>query len=109
MERLGRETNTRAWARYLENRGDSTVGFDWKSGAVSGSTALNPTLSRGLTNSLPEIWIDKNEKILSVPILSRGQVLGVMEFRASADKDWNNRSIELARVIAQRLALALDN
>jgi GAF domain-containing protein len=32
-----------------------------------------------------------------------------MEFRASKEQNWNNRSLELARIIAQRLALALDN
>ena len=58
---------------------------------------------------MPEISAENGEQILSVPIVLRGQMLGAMEFRAPGGQVWNNRSLELARIIAQRLALALDN
>jgi transcriptional regulator with GAF, ATPase, and Fis domain len=49
------------------------------------------------------------EQILVVPILIRGQMFGVMEFRAPQGENWDDRGLELARAIAQRLALSLDN
>jgi GAF domain-containing protein len=70
---------------------------------------MSSALERAMSNSMPELIQDGADQVLTVPIVSRGQRLGAMEFRAPNDKQWNNRSIELAHVIAQRLALALDN
>jgi GAF domain-containing protein len=109
IEQLNQEVTGRSWNRYLENRGETTIGFDWKQGTATAQTYINASLERGLSSPLPEIYDEGSEQILSVPILSRGQTLGVMEFRAPQEKGWNSRSLELARVISQRLALALDN
>jgi GAF domain-containing protein len=109
VEQLSQEVSGQGWSRYLQMHGGSNVGFDWQDGVLSPNTALTTSLERALNNAMPEISAENGEQILSVPIVLRGQMLGAMEFRAPGGQVWNNRSLELARIIAQRLALALDN
>jgi GAF domain-containing protein len=109
VEHLSREASGQGWNRYIQSRGPTGIGFDWKNGALTPSSATSPALQQALSSSMPEINVENGEQVLSVPIVLRGQILGAMEFRAPGEQAWNDRSLELARVIAQRLALALDN
>jgi GAF domain-containing protein len=65
--------------------------------------------ARGTYGYTPYIETRDGAQYLVVPIVSRGQALGVMEFRAPDGQFWDDRSLELTRAIAQRLALSLDN
>jgi GAF domain-containing protein len=106
IERLTQEISGRAWVHYLESRPDKLVGYDWREGAVTPS--YNPVpLPEDVT--LPRVETREGVQVLHVPVISRGQVLGMMEFSAPPEQIWDNRSLELARAIAQRLALSLDN
>jgi len=109
IEQLNQEVTERVWTRYLAGRGESVIGYDWKQGTLISNVQGYPGLERTLNSREPELYVENDEHILSVPIISRGQVLGAMEFRAPSNRIWNKRSLELARVISQRLALALDN
>ncbi len=109
VERLGQEASGRTWTRYLAGRSENVVGFDWKHGQMTSNATVSTTQLAGFQNAMPEAHTENDEQVLVVPIQSRGQILGVMEFRAASDMPWNNRSIELARILAQRLALSLDN
>jgi GAF domain-containing protein len=93
----------------LQGRLERALGFDWHNGMMVANTAVTPAQHRALTNAMPETFEDGDERGLTVPILLRGQPLGALEFRVKRSTGWNSRQIELARVIAQRLALALDN
>jgi GAF domain-containing protein len=106
IERLTQEISGRAWVHYLESRPDKLVGYDWKEGAVTPSYNPMP-LPEDVT--LPRVETREGVQVLHVPVISRGQVLGMMEFSAPPEQIWDNRSLELARAIAQRLALSLDN
>lgn len=109
IEAMTRAASGQVWQRYMESRGSTVIGYDWQNDTLTPSMAFSPSLARALSNAMPEIRTEDNERVLSVPVALRGQMLGAMEFRASKDQNWNNRSLELARIIAQRLALALDN
>jgi len=109
VERLSQEAAGRTWQRYLQNRSQDVLGFDWAAGKLTSSSTISPSVAQAFGNTEPEMRYEANEQILSVPILSRGQPLGVMEFRAPGSATWGARSIELSSLIAQRLSLALDN
>jgi GAF domain-containing protein len=98
-----------SWTRYLESLGRNQIGLNWKDGVFTPDNTPSADLERALSNSMPELRVENEEQILSVPVVLRGQTLGVLEFRAPAKQLWNDHSLELARIIAQRLALALDN
>jgi GAF domain-containing protein len=109
IEQLNQEVTGRAWTTYMEGRADKVVGYDWKDGNAYQNTDISPRLERAIASTMPELHQDGSEQLLSVPIIWRGQALGAMEFRAPAGRLWTDRSIELAHVVSQRLALALDN
>jgi GAF domain-containing protein len=104
---LGRSGSS--WTRYLESLGRNLIGLNWKNGVFTPDNTPSADLERALNSSMPELRVENEEQILSVPVVLRGQALGVLEFRASAKQLWNEHSLELARIIGQRLALALDN
>lgn len=104
--RLDQELSGRAWVDYMQSRSDRLIGYDMKDGVIT----LNPNPLSVTPDSLhPRIEMRDGSQALIVPITTRGQVFGVMEFTASQGETWDDRSIELARAISQRLALTLDN
>ncbi len=110
IETLNRQASGMVWSQYLESNTEGLIGFDWQQGVVTSNSTMTPSLEQALVNALPEVYTaEDGTQTLSVPIVSRGQVLGVMEFRTGNHRAWSSRSIELARIVSQRLALALDN
>jgi GAF domain-containing protein len=109
VDRLTQEVTDRAWTRYLANRPGGIVGYDWDSGTTSPATEINDSLQQIYGNAMPSVVNEGDEQVLGVPIMARGRVIGVMEFRAPVATPWDSRSLELARTIAQRLSLTLDN
>jgi GAF domain-containing protein/HAMP domain-containing protein len=52
----------------------------------------------------------KSQPTLAVPVMLRGQTIGVLNIKApTSDRKWNQDEINLAQAISDRLALALDN
>jgi GAF domain-containing protein len=47
--------------------------------------------------------------VLCVPIRLRGQTLGAVEFRRPGATGWSSAALELAQIVAERLALSLEN
>ncbi|MFQ3534378.1 MAG: GAF domain-containing protein [Aggregatilineales bacterium] len=109
IERLNQEISGQAWQLYLQSRSEQIVSFDWDGYMITNSNKPIPLPTRGTYGYTPYIETRDNAQYLVVPIVSRGQVLGVMQFRAPDGQFWDDRSVELARAIAQRLALSLDN
>lgn len=109
IAQLNQVGSGQSWSHFLESRTEGSIGLDWKDGIFTQNQTLTPALERGMSSATPEIRFEGGEQVMTVPILSRGQILGVMEFRTAGKRTWNNRSLELARAISQRLALALDN
>lgn len=107
LQRAQEEISGRAWGAYLENRFGKSVSYQLKGGAIQPAVPASARPQGELT--APRLEVVGGDQVLSVPILSRGQVLGIMEFRAVEGQIWDERSLELARAISQRLALALDN
>lgn len=109
LDEYKRQSLDRTLPRALGPKLEGTVGYDWTPNGIRANLQNRTSLQRVLENAVPELHREANEYVLSVPILLRGQVLGAMEFRAPLSRTWNSRSVELALVVAQRLALALDN
>ncbi len=109
IERLNQEMSGRAWQLYLQSRSEKAVSFDWNGDMITTSNKPITLPERGAYGYTPHIEAREGAQYLVVPIVSRGQALGVMEFRAPNGQFWDDRSVELARAIAQRLALSLDN
>jgi GAF domain-containing protein len=109
LERLRHESNERAWNDYLSGRELGRIGFDWANGQTTPNTDLTPAFESAVHEGLPQIRMEGSDQVLSVPISIRGQFLGTLVFRAAGETPWGEHSVELARLIGQRLALVLDN
>ena len=71
----------------------------------SESEALALTVDDGQ----PRLEQRDDASILCVPIRLRNQTLGAVEFRRSGSTGWTSAALELAQVVAERLALSLEN
>jgi GAF domain-containing protein len=103
------------WTRYLEGRAQTVFGFDLARENVSDAIRpiaatdipdyLRPALARG------EVVIEENtfEQTVNVPITFRGEILGAMAFAVPKNRKLNERQLEMARTVADRLAVALEN
>lgn len=108
-ERLTRDSTGRNWTRYLSERAGSMVGYDWQAGKVEPADEEDTTITRYYEDVMPSVHPDGDQFILGVPILLRGRAIGAMEFRSPPGVPWDNRSLELARTVSQRLSLTLEN
>jgi len=109
IERLNQEVSGRAWQLYLQSRSEKAISLEWDGNVITPSKRPIRPLARGTHGYAPYVEMREGAQYLVVPIVSRGQALGVMEFRAPDGQLWDERSLELARAIVQRLALSLDN
>ncbi|MEL6149039.1 MAG: GAF domain-containing protein, partial [Chloroflexota bacterium] len=98
-----------AWGQYIERRGRSTFGYDLTDGRVMRAEDMTETMRSTLQNGEPFITIENDEKLINVPILLRGQVLGAMSFAVPVDRPVTERQIELASTVALRLGSALES
>lgn len=109
LERFTQREVRAAWQGFLSGTESGVVGYEFSGGEVYEDSALTESQLKTYRNAMPLVSSVGNAQVLSVPIILRGQVLGVLEFRAPAETPWDGRSIELARTVAQRLALTLEN
>jgi GAF domain-containing protein len=110
IERADRQAVTGAWADYLQQRSAGVIGYDLQATAAFTPAAdlpaaMQQTLAAGETRLIPR---DEGTEI-AVPILLRGQPLGVMSFTLPPNRPPTRRQVELITGVVQRLALALDN
>ncbi|MFN8419620.1 MAG: GAF domain-containing protein [Anaerolineae bacterium] len=110
-EREQERQEQRSMARLLQGRLDQQVGFDWRNGMLIANSETSDTQVQAMKGVVPETHDDETsgEHIMTVPIVLRSVVIGVMEFRSTRPGGWSSRHVDLARVISQRLALTLDN
>lgn len=58
-----------------------------------------------------KILIESREQItkLTVPIVLRGEIIGVLDVQASGKRAWSQDEIDVAQAVAERVALAAEN
>ncbi len=99
------------WDTYLQQRGKRALGYDLAMSADA------PTAATDLPADLMPVFENKTlieeqtdtGRVLKVPIVLRGEVMGAMAFTLPGNKALNERQRELAQQVASRLASALEN
>jgi GAF domain-containing protein len=110
-ERRSLQGVSTVWDRYLQRRGQDSFGFDVHRDVDLPMPAndlpdvMRPALQLG------ELYVtnEADEQVISLPIKIGDQTLGAMSFAVSKELPLNQRQIDLAQSVADRLALALDN
>ena len=99
------------WGGYIQGRGKQAIGYnlDGDSAAPIQASDLSSDLVNTLKSGQLEVSTQGSEQIVNVPIRFRDTNLGAMSFTVPADHPLNDRQIEVATIVAERLALALEN
>ncbi|MBZ0285690.1 MAG: GAF domain-containing protein [Anaerolineae bacterium] len=107
-----RRSVTDVWSSYVQGRGKQAIGFDFDLDGEATSIPAND-LPVPITNTLltGQLQIDNSgdEQVVNVPITFRDQTLGAMSFAVPKDQGVSEKQIEMAQIVAERLAMALDN
>jgi GAF domain-containing protein len=101
-----------AWGQYLEGRGKTAIGYNVEPDNTTTpvpATDIPETLYTTLQEGTLQVDTSGDEQIINVPIRFRDQTLGAMSFALPQGQTVSDRQIEMARIVAERLALALEN
>lgn len=111
LRRLGAAGASNAWTEYLQGRGQGFLGFDLRGQQVDLTPVhdLPPEVRAALERGEPVVQMIHNEQVVSVPIQLRDETLGAMAFTMPYGNQVSERQLELARIVALRLATALEN
>ena len=65
-----------AWDEYIKHQGQDLLGFDWQDGNLRRAEDMPPAMQKTLKNGEPYVTVENEEKLINVPIIVRGDVLG---------------------------------
>jgi len=106
----GQQAIENAWIRYLQGRGKAALGFDIDpDNIITAASDLPQTMRATLHSGELKVETVGDEQIINVPIVFRDQILGAMSFTIPAGQEISQRQLEMAQVVSNRLALALEN
>ncbi|MBL8153065.1 MAG: GAF domain-containing protein [Anaerolineae bacterium] len=109
--RREQQTLHQVWGNYVAGRGQNAVGYDIEAGGVKPIPAsdLPQSMMTVLRTGTLQVEMQGDTQLIHVPIRVRDQNLGAMSFTIPPGQTLNDRQIDVARVVAERLALALEN
>lgn len=111
LRRQADESLGGVWMQYFQGRRQQAFGFDvsGRDMNLTAATDLPPQLMSAMQRGEIVVESGEQEQIINLPITRRGQVLGAMSFGVPGDQPLSNRQIEMARSVANRLSVALEN
>lgn len=106
IQRLNSQLSKKAWEEYLENKQTQT---GVQLGTPEGDPALDWTaeMIEAVTVQRPISRREDSRRITAVPIVLRGEVLGVIE--VEADEVRESDLVEMVQAVAQNLATSLES
>jgi GAF domain-containing protein len=111
LKQTARQTMGSVWDAYLGQRGRQVIGFDIDAGTLKPLQAddVPATLQAAVEAGELQIHREDDHQQVIVPIILQEEVLGAMTFTIPESEVLSEKRIEMARNVANRLALALDN
>lgn len=102
------------WDEYLQGRGYEAIGFDLRftetdQPMLLPAFDLPEDIAPALESREVHVELNSTGNRVYVPIILRGEVLGVLRFVLPADSPPSERQLDLIQSIVDRLALALEN
>ncbi|MCC6616351.1 MAG: GAF domain-containing protein [Anaerolineae bacterium] len=101
------------WNSYVSKYGKGAAGYDLVRQSDSyhllQAADIPDTVRVTLEKGEPIIETQADGQTLTLPIAFRGELLGAMSFSVAPGQPLNQRKIELARSVAERLGAALEN
>lgn len=123
VERLNRQLTRESWHTSLQEQEDITLGYQFRGGltqpiklaqqqilpalmeqAKSRRQLISQTDQNG-NNELP----DAEQTELAVPLILRGEVIGVLGIKRPQQTDWATEELAAVESVANQVTLALEN
>jgi GAF domain-containing protein len=96
--------------RSAQRTGQRIAGYDLApDGQLVLSTDMPDSLRAALESGELQVITEGEHRIIRLPVTLRDEQLGVMSFTLPSNKALTERQIEMAKIVANRLALALEN
>jgi GAF domain-containing protein len=110
LSRLDRQLVGSTWGAYSNERQHAIPGLSWRAGSLSpAGPEESDILAQTTRDGEARLEQREDSSVLCVPIRLRGQTLGAVEFRRASSNPWTTAALDLAQVVAERLALSLEN
>ncbi|GAB4489551.1 MAG: hypothetical protein Fur0016_06860 [Anaerolineales bacterium] len=95
------------WSSLTRKR--KLTGFRYNSVNVTPTEPIDAEIAERAANE--KILVEAREQTtkMTIPILLRGEVLGVLDVQTSGKRTWSQDEIDVAQAIAERVALAAEN
>lgn len=107
IERLNRRLTQEAWDNYL-NQAVHITGVTLDSERFQPGAKWSHTMQQAALTREPSVEITEDKKLVAVPIILRGQVLGAIEVELAKNINESD-TLELVKAISQRLAVSLES
>lgn len=112
-EALNAQIQQQEWNSFA--RQETNIGY--RQTAIGGKSLTKPVDTDEIRRALKsgKVFVldetaTNSQPAMAIPIMLRGQTLGILYIKASTqDRKWNRDEINLAQAISDRLALALDS
>ncbi len=106
IQRLNQQLTQQAWLDYLKVRSD-TIGVTLDQSELIPQADWSETM-REAARRRRAIVSEDDKKVIAMPIMLRGQSLGVVEIEMNESAQPGD-TLDMVQAVTQRLAIALDN
>ena len=110
VDRLNKRLMEQAWSEYLLQEADGIgLNVDFESHQVESNNTWSTSLSQAMQDGNLVQSLDNNQRLISIPLKVRGQVIGAMEFELGDDSNIDPNNLNLIQEVSERFGLAAEN
>lgn len=110
VDRLNKRLMEQAWSEYLMSQNDQLgVNVDFENDEIENSETWSETLTRATEDGNIIQTIKNNQRLITIPLKVRGQVVGAMEFEMESDGSIDPNDLTLIQEVSERFGLAAEN
>ncbi len=110
VDRLNKRLMKQAWSDYLTKQ-DEGIGLnvDFESNSVEENKTWSTSLAQAMQDGNLVQSLDDNQRLISIPLKIRGQVIGAMEFELGDETAIDPNNLNLIQEVTERFGLAAEN
>src|SRR5690606_29537317 len=110
LDELNRRLTREGWHDYLSVRHRETLGYTLDGDAVREDASWTPVMEQAAASvEAPVVSQMNGMHTVALPLMVRGEVIGVLEFERRGGRGWSSAELELAGQLVERLAQAVES
>lgn len=110
VDRLNKRLMEQAWSDYLVKQNEGIgLNVDFEANRVEENKTWSTSLSQAMQDGNLVQSLDDDQRLISIPLKVRGQVIGAMEFELGDDSNIDPNNLNLIQEVTERFGLAAEN